>query len=490
MSGQVQMRPMLVDDLPTALNTLLATGGRMQMAYAWFRDGQPQVCYLAAPGAGQAFECWSVAVPAEGLPSLAPIAPLLGWYEREIQDLVGIVFRNHPEPHPLVLERGEHTPPLLPGAEGVVTTTAPHALPEVEGEDIQELDFGPVRADVLESAQFRFFYIGERILRYQPRLFLKHRGMERRFQGLTPEAGVVVAERVSATASLAHALAYCQAIEDAADCEPPPRAQAWRCLLAELERIYNHLHYFGHLADATTLKVGQAQGRWLEEQTKQLLARVCGSRLPMNLLTPGGLRRDLLLPDDFAGQLAAIEKETRHYLDMLSDTSSYIDRLQATGVLSQQVAFDKGATGPIERASGLDRDLRRDHPYADYAALVPEIALREAGDALARAEVRADELRQSFALVKGAVDRLGAGEVCHPCAPEPGSFGLGWAESPRGSLFYAVSLDTQAHLAWAKIKSPSYSNWRVFPFTVHDTNMMDYAINEASFGLSVAGCDR
>ncbi len=486
----MQIRHLQVTDLPAALNHLLATGGRMQMAYAWFLNGQPQVSYLAAPGAGQAFESWNIAVPPGGLPSLATIAPLLGWYEREIQDLAGIVFCNHPEPHPLILERGEHTPPLLPGAEGVVMTTAPHALPEVEGEDIQELDFGPVRADVLESAQFRFFYIGERIIRYQPRLFLKHRGMERRFQGLPPEAGVVVAERVSATASLAHALAYCQAIEDAAQCEPPPRALAWRCLLAELERIYNHQHYFGLLADATTLKVGQAQGRWLEEQTKQLLARICGSRLPMNILTPGGLRRDLLLPDNFVEQLGAIEKETRHYLDMLADTSSYIDRLQTTGVLSHQVAFDKGATGPIERASGLERDLRRDHSYADYVALAPEIALREAGDAQARAEVRAIELRHSFTLVRRAVDRLVSGEVCCPCVAEPGSIGLGWAESPRGSLFYVVHLNQQARLQRVKIKSPSYSNWRVFPFTVHDSNMMDYAINEASFGLSVAGCDR
>jgi formate hydrogenlyase subunit 5 len=67
---------------------------------------------------------------------------------------------------------------------------------------------------------------------------------------------------------------------------------------------------------------------------------------------------------------------------------------------------------------------------------------------------------------------------------------LGWAESPRGSLYYAVHLDAQGRLARVKIKSPSFSNWRAFPFTVHDSNMMDYAINEASFGLTIAGCDR
>jgi Ni,Fe-hydrogenase III large subunit len=76
------------------------------------------------------------------------------------------------------------------------------------------------------------------------------------------------------------------------------------------------------------------------------------------------------------------------------------------------------------------------------------------------------------------------------CVPPPDSEGLGWAESPRGTLFYAVHVGSDGKLSRVKIKSPSFSNWRVFPFTVHDSNMMDYAINEASFGLTVAGCDR
>ena len=82
------------------------------------------------------------------------------------------------------------------------------------------------------------------------------------------------------------------------------------------------------------------------------------------------------------------------------------------------------------------------------------------------------------------------GPVRGECVPPPGAEGLGWSESPRGRLFYAVHLDGDGRLARVKIKSPSFSNWRVFPFTVHGTNMMDYAINEASFGLTIAGCDR
>lgn len=82
------------------------------------------------------------------------------------------------------------------------------------------------------------------------------------------------------------------------------------------------------------------------------------------------------------------------------------------------------------------------------------------------------------------------GPVHTECKIAPDSEGLGWSESPRGTLFYAVHIGRDGKLARVKIKSPSFSNWRVFPFTVHDSNMMDYAINEASFGLTIAGCDR
>ena len=174
----------------------------------------------------------------------------------------------------------------------------------------------------------------------------------------------------------------------------------------------------------------------------------------------------------------------------MENTASHLDRLITTGRLDRRLAFDQGATGPVERASGVDRDLRRDHPYAAYAELSPTVALRQAGDAHARAQVRMAEVEASIALIERALKSLPDGPVHAECNVAPGSEGLGWAESPRGTLFYAVHIGGDSKLTRVKIKSPSFSNWRVFPFTVHDSNMMDYAINEASFGLTIAGCDR
>lgn len=473
------------------IDELLAAGGRMQMAYAWFpQPGRVQVRYLASPGADQPFQLWCCDVSENALPSLATRSPLLGWYEREIQDLYGVHFEGHPEPYPLVAGGWSESSPLV-NAQGLQTCLhAPGRMPEVQDNDVQLFGSGPVRAGVVESVQYLFFYVGEAILHYQPRLFFKHRGMELAFEGRDPRTGATLSERVSGIGSVAHALAYCQAVENAAGCEVPERARQLRCVLAELERIYNHLYYFGHLADTTTLKVGHAEGVLLSERAKQLNARLTGSRFLRNLLTPGGLRRDIELPDDFLHTLYLLNKQANSYLKQLERTTSYLDRLITTGVLTRQAAFDQGATGPVERASGLDRDLRRDHPYAAYARHAPRVPLAEEGDADARAKVRAAELRASFELLDAFVPTLVNGPVRVECRPEPGAEGLGWAESPRGSLFYAVHIGADGKLARVKIKSPSFSNWRVFPLTVHGSNMMDYAINEASFGLSIAGCDR
>lgn len=485
-------------ELPRACQQLTADGARLQMAYAWFpQPNEPaEVLYLADRGPHKAFPLLRCRLPrgTRELDSMATQIPLLGWYEREMMDLCGISFRGHPEPHPLVLHEGARPsiPPLdprYPQDKMVPFTSTPWELPPIEGSDVQMLPFGPVRGDVLESAQIAFYYVGEAILHCHPRLFFKHRGMEKRFEGLSPLLGVLMAERISAIGCVSHAIAFCQAAEAACDCEIPPRARYLRTVLAEMERLYNHLHYLGHLCHTTTLKVGEAQGKLLAEQCKKLNGTFTGSRFLRGLLKPGGLRRDLdlhLLP----ARLYALKPEIEDYMQALEKTNSHLDRLITTGHLPQNVAFDQGASGPIKRASGIERDLRLDHPYAAYNLLPIRVPVRQEGDAHARAQVRMEEIRASIGLIVESIEQMPEGPVETEIVPRSGGEGLGWCEGPRGSTYYCVHLDHSGRLARVKVKSPSFSNWRVFPFTVHDTNMMDYAINEASFGLTMAGCDR
>jgi len=490
-------KKMAPEQLEAAANRLLDGDGRMQMVYAWYPEpDRIELRYVAHERSLKPFSVWSCR-PSKPVPSLARIWPLLSWYEREITDLFGFPFHDQPQPEPLVLLSGVEpaVPPFAPNYPAGVELSVKASkisLPAIAGAEaaVQLLPFGPVRADVLESAEFLFLYIGEAILHLSTRLFFKHRGMEKRFEGKSPELAVTLAERVSGVGSIAHALAYCQAVETASNCTVPPRARFLRVLLAELERLYNHLHYFGHLCHTTTLKVGEAEGKLLEERAKQLNGRLTGSRFLRGVLAPGGLRRDLSPQGWLSAEIEALRETFAAYAARLEDTDSYLDRLITTGPLDKEVAFEQGATGPIERGSGVDRDLRRDHPYAAYADLPFAVALRDAGDAHARAQVRMDEVNSSIAIMQQVLERLPEGPVRNPCEIMPRSEGLGWSESPRGTLFYAVHFDEDAKLARVKIKSPSFSNWRAFPFTVHQTNMMDYAINEASFGLTIAGCDR
>jgi formate hydrogenlyase subunit 5 len=468
----------------------------MQMAYAWQPEpGKMEIRYVSGAGASEPFSIWAVPVVNSEIPSLALESPLLGWYEREITDLFGIKFSGHPDPKRLVLHEGVvvQSPPMAEGypPEKLVEFAGQSSgMPEIEGPDVQRLPWGPVRSDVVESGEFVFYYIGEHIIHLHTQLFFKHRGMEARFRGLNAFGGVVLAERISAVGSFSHALAFCQAVEAASGCAVPHRAAMLRVLLAEMERLYNHLHYLGNLAETTTLKVGAAEGKYLEERAKQLNSRLTGSRFLRNIIVPGGLRRDLA-PDTWLGnELERLREEIAAYVERLERTNSYRDRLMTTGPLPYKVAYDQGATGPVKRASGIDRDLRRDHPYAGYEGLPLTVPVREEGDAHARAKVRAEEIDASIVLIQRVLLLMEPGQIHAPCGAAPGREGLGWAENPRGSVFYAVHFDDQGKLARVKIKSPSFSNWRVFPFTVHDSNMMDYAINEASFGLTIAGCDR
>ncbi|MFT3977510.1 MAG: NADH-quinone oxidoreductase subunit C [Sphingomonas bacterium] len=483
------------DVLAANAQGLHAGGSRLKMVYARrLPDNRIELRYVIEEPPHQGFTIWRCAIDASA-PSLADIWPLLSWDEREIMELFGVTFIGHPDPRPLVRHAIEGAGPT---AEPVMEEVpepglrAAGVLPEIEGAqlDVQMLPYGPVRAGVVESGAFFFSYVGEHILHYEPQLFFKHRGMEARFEGLGPEDGTVLAERISAVGSVAHALAYCQAIEAAAGCTVPDRAQWARVLLAEMERVYNHLHYLGHLADTTTLKVGHAEGMLLEEQAKRLNARLTGSRFLRNMLTPGGLRRDIDPGGWLAPALHRLRIEATRYADMLRHSDSFLDRLITTGPLPARAAFDQGATGPVARASGVDRDLRRDHPYAAYGRFEPQVAGYDEGDAHARFHVRVGELQSSLDQIQALLAQSPDGDIRIPCNPSAHAEGLGWAEGPRGAVVYAVHLDADARLSRVKVRSPSFSNWRAFPLTVEDSNMMDYAINEASFGLTIAGCDR
>lgn len=431
-------------------------------------------------------------------PSLVEILPATDWYEREVWEELGIVPKGHPILHGLRLPPDWpediylHRQPFT-WAQKVQAVEPRYFTLEEASAGIVDYPLGPVRSGVVESGHYTLRTVGEEIVDIRLQLFYKHRGVEKRAEGLALELLPLVAERISGTSAFAHSLALCQALERVAEIEVPPRARFLRTLLAELERLYNHLGYQADLCQATGLVVGQAQFDILKEQVLRFNARISGHRYLFGMNIPGGLSRDLTVQEQEAiGQFAV---ELRHNIEtlrrLLLASPSHLDRLEGTGILPPQEAQTYGAVGPIGRASGRNRDLRRDYPYAAYAEVDLAIPVLEEGDAFARARLRLEETMQSLYIIERVLEDLPTGSVREPMRPLPqGGSALGWAESARGECVHWLLVGEDGLLQRYRVRPASFASWQAFPIAIPGHNILtDFPVIEQSFGLSFAGAD-
>jgi formate hydrogenlyase subunit 5 len=362
----------------------------------------------------------------------------------------------------------------------------------VSGLDVFTIPYGPVRSGVFEAIQFQIETGGEDVPRLQTRPFFKHRGIEARFEGLTPEVGVHVAERVAGIAACAYATAFSQAVERALDVEPPPRAQRWRAIHCELERMACHLDVIAKEAETTALYVGQARFQILKEGVQRLRAQLTGSRFGRGAIIPGGVRAEgAITLDAVYEQLDQFERDLKHDRRLFLGTSSMTDRLIGGGHLDRRLIEEYCAVGPLARGSGVSIDARHERPYGDYRRLGLQVVVHRAGDAMARINVRFGELYESLRLVRQAIEQLRRreGGLVVPLPKRGGGTACGWTEAPQGELLFWVELrDGLIHRV--HIASPSLRNWALFDHAFPKDVLTDFAFIEHSFGLTPAGADR
>jgi len=408
-------------------------------------------------------------------PSLSAWWPAARWAEQELAE------RGAAEPLGLAAER----PLTAPDADRLDR--------RVEGLDVFVIPYGPVRSGIFESIQFQIETGGEDVPRIEVRPFFKHRGIEERFRGLAPEAAASVAERVAGIAGVAHAIAFAGAVERALGVVPPPAAECWRVVHAELERIACHLDVIAKQADTTALYVGTARFQILKERVMRLRAQLSGSRFGRGVVVPGGVRvegqPDL---DAIAGELDALEGALARDRRLFLGTASMTDRLIGSGRLERSLVEDRGAVGPLARGSGLSIDARHERPYGHYRRLGMRVVTRRGGDAMARVEVRFGELRESLHLLRQTLEHLrradrGALAADLPAAGSGAAFG--WAEAPQGEIATWVEL-RDGRIARVHIASPSLRNWALFEHAFPKDVLTDFAFIEHSFGLTAAGADR
>ncbi|HEY1763026.1 MAG TPA: NADH-quinone oxidoreductase subunit C [Acidimicrobiales bacterium] len=429
-------------------------------------------------------------------PSLTPDIPSAGWYEREIFDLFGVAASGRYPLEPLVLPlaSGAGRPRPGSGEELPFVTLDPRApMTRLNGEGVFTMSYGPVRSGVFEAIEYIVETPGEDIPSLNLRVSYKHRGVEKAFEGLSVDDGVLLAERYEGVASVAHALAYCGAVEQIADVTVPMQAGFVRVLHAELERIVNHLDTVIRHVEAAGQAVAFSRFSLHKERVQRLRARLCGSRFGRGVVVVGGVSGPPAIPPThLLLDLDEIEAELARDTKLLMSTPSFLDRLRGTGVLSPMTVREYGALGPVARGSGMLEDVRFARPYAAYGRLGHGLldVLGE-GDALARQKVRIQEIDGAFGLIRRAVEELNEfggpadGKWFVPFSSVSGD-ALGWSEAPQGELLTWVQV-RDGILTRVKPRSASFHNLAMFPFAFPKDILTDFAFIEASFGLSIAG---
>ena len=481
-------------------------GPGVRMAYTFARPA-------GAEGGEDRVEL-TVDVPVDDawVPSVAGLSYPAGRFEREIRDLFGVEPREHPLPRRLVRHahwpRGWH--PLLgepsAAAEGVPAFEPDvSAFPflEVQGDGVYEIPVGPVHAGLIEPGHFRFSVVGETVIRLKARLWYLHRGVERLFEGRTPQDGIELAERISGDTSVGHAVAYASACEQALELPVQEPDLMLRALLLELERLYNHVNDIGAILNDVAFGLAHAHTQRIREQLLRLNGTVTGHRLLRGAVRVGGTTvqalPDVAVVQGYAEQLAeVVELSLAHPM--------VLDRLVDTAVLGHDDATRIGVLGYVARASGVDLDGRRDHPFLDPALLGDAFAVtvEQSGDVLARLQVRAREAQVSAGVVAALVARLdgrtgtppgiggvatGSGAWHTTSVAGAEALGLGLVEAWRGLLCHRVVLDPAGRLARVKVVDPSFMTWPGLPVAMADTIVPDFPLANKSFNQSYAGND-
>jgi Ni,Fe-hydrogenase III large subunit len=432
---------------------------------------------------------------AESYPALTPDLPEAHLFEREIAEQWGVRPEGHPWLKPVRFHRSyrpgrdawgrSEGDPLLPGVADFF---------QVEGEEVHEVGVGPVHAGVIEPGHFRFQCHGERVIHLEIALGYQHRGVERALEGGPDKRTIHLVEAVAGDTAVGHALAHAQLIEALSGTEVPPRAQAIRTIALELERLANHAGDLGALSgDVGYLPAASFCGR-IRGDLLNLTLLACGNRMGLGWVRPGGVGFGIdfepathrRISDSLPGALFDIESSVR----LMRSNSTVRARFEETGALPRATCEELGVVGVAARASGIERDVRRDFPLGRYAEAPPACATWSSGDVFARARVRWEECATSAAHILETLRSLPRGvSRREPGELQPSSFTVSLVEGWRGEICHAAVTDERGRFRRYKIVDPSFHNWMGLAMAMRDQPISDFPLCNKSFNLSYSGHD-
>ncbi len=385
------------------------------------------------------------------------------------------------------------------------------------------LNFGPQHPATHTTLRILLRLDGERVVDALPDIGYLHSGFEKIGEHLDYNQYVTVTDRMNYISPLANNVAWHHAVEKLLGLEVPPRCQYLRVILCELARISDHLLCNG----AVGLDVG-AFTFFLyafnqREALYDIFETLCGARFTTSYTRVGGVMYDAT--PLFVEKVRAFCRSFPRTLDdmerLLNRNRIFVDRTKGVGVLTREEALSRSCTGPIARASGVTRDLRKDEPYLAYPDFNFQACCATAGDCFARYLVRMAEMRESLKIVEQAIENLPAGPVNigidqRTALPEkrmvystiegcishfelvmscrgfetPHEESYGAIESPNGELGFYLVGDGSDVAYRARCRPPSYIHFAVFPHLIRGHTLSDVVAVLGSLNIIAAELDR
>ncbi len=411
--------------------------------------------------------------------------------ERAAHDLFGLTAQGAPDTRPWLDHNcwGSRFP--LGNRIDALSKAAPYRFLPVEGEGLHQIAVGPVHAGIIEPGHFRFTASGETVVRLEQRLGYTHKGIEGLMVGADLERAVQLAGRVSGDSTVAYAYAFSRATEAALELALPGRAVWLRALLAELERLANHLGDIGAICNDASFALMHALCSVLRESVLRASDHAFGHRLMRDIIVPGGVTHDL---DDQGKEIiqATLDNIRLRFpalVELYDNTASLQDRTVDTGVLKPALAKQYAAGGYIGRASGRSFDARRTLAYPPYDSLRFEVPVLNEGDVNARIWIRVREVEQSLSLIDQILDRLPEG----PLRAKPGQLrepreGMAIVEGFRGEVLVWLRL-RDSRVERCHLRDPSWFQWPLLEAVIEDNIVADFPLCNKSFNCSYSGHD-
>ncbi|MFN8447621.1 MAG: nickel-dependent hydrogenase large subunit [Anaerolineae bacterium] len=323
------------------------------------------------------------------------------------------------------------------------------------------IPIGPQHPALKEPGHFEITVDGEIVTGATVRLGYAHRGIEKATEARNWTQDIYLLERICGICSHIHALAYCLGVEQLAGVTAPPRAQAIRVLVAEMERIHSHFLWLGvaaHEAGFDTLFMYSWRDR---EAIMEALETLTGNRVNYSANVLGGVKCDVTpeIADAIRRAVDQLEPRTQHYLEVITTDEMWMQRSRGVGVVTAEQARQFGLMGPTARGSGVVQDIRVVAPYAAYREFPIQPAVETAGDLQARFVVRLKELFESYRVIRAILDHLPEGDL-QARVPRRIKAGetISRVEAPRGELFYFIRSGGTDTPDRVKVRTPTLSN--------------------------------